>query len=82
MTKHPFLDIPILGNLQVDLDFSMPQVHLQKEQLEKVSALGKQRFPKLTLGSNLSWDPLSRYPVILHIKGIRSFCCRIACLVA
>ena len=45
----------------------MSQVHLQKEQLEKVSALGKQRFPKLTLGRNLiTWINWPCCPGILH----------------
>ena len=43
--KTPFTILP-----QTSLNNCQYQVHLQKEQLEKVSALGKQRFPKLMLG--------------------------------
>lgn len=34
------------------------QVQLQKEQLEKVSALGKQRFPKLRHGTHKTFREL------------------------
>ena len=69
--NHPCLDLPIgMGSGVGPAD----QVHLQKEQLEKVSALGKQRFPKLTPGRGIGMNRLavcfprfiSRYPAILQ----------------
>ena len=51
-----------IGKLGTLSGMPMAQVHLQKEQLEKVSALGKQRFPKLTPGRGIDMDWLSVFP--------------------
>lgn len=64
----------VVSNARRDLQtflssFVTHEVHLQKEQLEKVSALGKQRFPKLNNFRHLVTAQINKEQLKLTLSG-------------